>query len=443
MAWYRTGTVTVTNNSNVITGTGTAWMDAVSIGETFLGPDSQVYEITSIVSGTSLRVSPNYKGPTAANQSYAVMPTQSYIRDLAAQAAELVNSYATVRDTAGKGKFAAGTAAAPSLRATADEDTGVNLPGSNVLEFITGGTVRATLNSAGVMNFSVSPTAPTPAAGANNTAIQTTAGSLLQMKQYGLGQERFGEVASGYPKVLPSSIGNGSPTTFITAEAADSQASGNAPVSGEAFSGVSVSRGLRPVQLGVSGAGAGASAWYRGYSTAGPVLADWKRLADLNSPAFTGAPSAPNLRLTNSLSSNANTLDYYEEGAFTPTLVGTTAAGTNTYAINAGRYTRIGGVVFWTAVIELSSTSGMTGQLRLNGLPFSVANARVARGAVTIGYYSNLSDTAAYDFRAFHNVAAATVDFLKRAVGVTTSGAFPASEVGNTSQIYLSGHYEV
>ena len=55
MAWYRTGTVAVTNNSNVVTGTGTSWVDGASIGETFLGPDAQVYEITSIVSGTSCR----------------------------------------------------------------------------------------------------------------------------------------------------------------------------------------------------------------------------------------------------------------------------------------------------------------------------------------------------------------------------------------------------
>ena len=139
MAWYRTGTVAVTNNSNVVTGTGTSWVDGASIGETFLGPDAQVYEITSIVSGTSLRISPNYKGGTATAQAYAIMPTQGYLRDLAAQAAALVNSYQAVRDGAGAGKFAAGTAAAPSVRGAADENTGLNLPGSDVLQLVTGG----------------------------------------------------------------------------------------------------------------------------------------------------------------------------------------------------------------------------------------------------------------------------------------------------------------
>lgn len=142
MAWYRTGTVAVTNNSNVITGTGTSWVDGAAVGETFLGPDAQVYEITSIVSGTSLRISPNYKGSTATVQAYAIMPTQGYLRDLAAQAAALVNSYQAVRDGAGAGKFAAGTAAAPSLRGAADENTGLNFPGADILQLITNGVVR-------------------------------------------------------------------------------------------------------------------------------------------------------------------------------------------------------------------------------------------------------------------------------------------------------------
>lgn len=160
MAWYRTGTVAVTNNSNVITGTGTSWVDGAAVGETFLGPDAQVYEITSIVSGTSLRVSPNYKGSTATAQAYAIMPTQGYLRDLAAQAAALVNSYQAVRDGAGAGKFAAGTAAAPSVRGAADENTGLNLPGSDVLQLVTGGVVQLQIAADGTPSGNAVTKAP-------------------------------------------------------------------------------------------------------------------------------------------------------------------------------------------------------------------------------------------------------------------------------------------
>lgn len=168
MAWYRTGTVAVTNNSNIVTGTGTSWVDGAAIGETFLGPDAQVYEITSIVSGTSLRISPNYKGSTATAQAYAIMPTQGYLRDLAAQAAALVNSYQAVRDGAGAGKFPAGTTTGsgqtlqliPSVRGAADENTGLNLPGGDVLQLVTGGVAHLQIGPDGTPSGNAVTKAP-------------------------------------------------------------------------------------------------------------------------------------------------------------------------------------------------------------------------------------------------------------------------------------------
>ena len=150
MGWYRTGTATVTNNSATVTGVGTDWVEGAALGETFLGPDGQCYEITQILGATSMRISPNYKGSTAAAQAYAIMPTRGDLEELTAEAAKLIASYAAIRDGAGKGKFAAGTVAAPSLRGAADEDTGVNLPGGNVLDLIAGGAVKAKVNSAGL-----------------------------------------------------------------------------------------------------------------------------------------------------------------------------------------------------------------------------------------------------------------------------------------------------
>jgi hypothetical protein len=41
----------------------------------------------------------------------------------------------------------------------------------------------------------------------------------------------------------------------------------------------------------------------------------------------------------------ANELDDYEEGTFTPTVLGSTTAGTGTYTSRGGIYTKIGNVV--------------------------------------------------------------------------------------------------
>lgn len=185
MAWYRAGTVAVSNNSNVVTGAGTSWVDAAALGETFLGPDGQVYEITSIVSATSLRISPNYKGSTASAQSYAIMPTQGYLRDLAAAAAALVASYQGVRDGTGSGKFPAGTAAAPSMRAAADENTGVNLPGADVLQLVTAGVVRMSIAADGTPSGDVVTKAPVSTA--QQQAIAAVAAAAVPLAAVGAG----------------------------------------------------------------------------------------------------------------------------------------------------------------------------------------------------------------------------------------------------------------
>ncbi|WP_288639203.1 hypothetical protein [uncultured Comamonas sp.] len=183
MSWYRVGTVNVANGSSAVVGVGTAWVQAASVGETFLGPDSNVYEITAINSNTSLSISPAYKSGTSTAQSYAIMPTQGYLRDLAAQAAALVASYASVRDGAGQGKFAAGTATAPSLRGAADENTGINLPGNDILQLITAGLVRLQIAADGTPTGVF--TEKLPVSTATQTAINNLAAACVALTNVG------------------------------------------------------------------------------------------------------------------------------------------------------------------------------------------------------------------------------------------------------------------
>lgn len=75
---------------------------------------------------------------------------------------------------------------------------------------------------------------------------------------------------------------------------------------------------------------------------------------------------------TQSASSDANTLDDYEEGTFTPTVVGGSTAGTTTYTNQFGRYVKIGNLVYVQINIQVTAMTG-TGALRF-GLPFTVAS---------------------------------------------------------------------
>jgi len=86
---------------------------------------------------------------------------------------------------------------------------------------------------------------------------------------------------------------------------------------------------------------------------------------------------------TQSASSNANTLDDYEEGSFTATLTCTTS-GTITLSYNTLYYTKIGRQVTITGYLEVSSVSSPVGYVRLNGLPFTVANLSIQRVPLNI-----------------------------------------------------------
>jgi hypothetical protein len=76
---------------------------------------------------------------------------------------------------------------------------------------------------------------------------------------------------------------------------------------------------------------------------------------------------------TQSASTNANTLDDYEEGTWTPTISGTTLAGTGTYSVQTGSYTKIGRLVMVTASLNWSVHTG-TGSMTITNLPFASGN---------------------------------------------------------------------
>ncbi|NAZ60480.1 phage head spike fiber domain-containing protein [Aeromonas caviae] len=97
--WQRTGNVTVTNGSKIITGFGTKWKTGtlpIQKGHTFYGPDNFAYEVDTVVSDESLTLVEAYRGGTLANQGYRIDITRtSTISQFAADLASLVGKYRT------------------------------------------------------------------------------------------------------------------------------------------------------------------------------------------------------------------------------------------------------------------------------------------------------------------------------------------------------------
>jgi hypothetical protein len=113
-------------------------------------------------------------------------------------------------------------------------------------------------------------------------------------------------------------------------------------------------------------------------------------------------------------SSDANTLDDYEEGTFTPTIIGTSTAGTGTYSVQSGTYTKVGRLVSCQIFLDWTAHTG-TGDMRISGLPFQVSSASNYFAAAAIGYFSNVSLSAG-------NIA---TGYAINATSVITLGQYP------------------
>lgn len=108
------------------------------------------------------------------------------------------------------------------------------------------------------------------------------------------------------------------------------------------------------------------------------------------SPTFTGQATIPTINLTGgqitfpatqSASSDANTLDDYEEGTWTPTIVGSTSGSATIGALNAARYIKIGKqVTIWTDMQSISKNT-LNGIARLS-LPFTASTGSYPTGVM-------------------------------------------------------------
>jgi hypothetical protein len=75
---------------------------------------------------------------------------------------------------------------------------------------------------------------------------------------------------------------------------------------------------------------------------------------------------------TQNASANANTLDDYEEGTFTPSLTFGGGSTGLTYSIQQGGYIKVGQLVYCSIQINISNKGINTGPVSVNGLPFSI-----------------------------------------------------------------------
>ena len=157
-------------------------------------------------------------------------------------------------------------------------------------------------------------------------------------------------------------------------------------------------------------------------------------------PSHSGNVAFP---ATQVASADANTLDDYEEGTWTPEFYGSGTAGTWVYnAANGGTYTKIGNRVFCNFALIVSSNSvAPTTKMRIKGFPFTV-NGVQSRGGASVGYYANLA-IAEQTLTISVYEGGATGGFCADATATGTSTTADVGVFSATSQIYGTLEYIV
>ena len=164
------------------------------------------------------------------------------------------------------------------------------------------------------------------------------------------------------------------------------------------------------------------------------------------SPTFTGQATIPTINLTGgqiafpatqSASADANTLDDYEEGTWTP-VIASTGGGTNTYTRQNSKYTKVGRLVAVEIDVRLNVNSMSTGDLTLTGLPFATG-AVVYTGFI---FSAPTTTSAAYSITGYILTGASTIQ-LERVTAAGTSATLTKATFASGEALAFTFSYTV
>jgi hypothetical protein len=162
------------------------------------------------------------------------------------------------------------------------------------------------------------------------------------------------------------------------------------------------------------------------------------------SPTFTGQATIPTINLTGgqitfpatqSASADANTLDDYEEGTWTPSIIGSTTAGTGTYTTQQGTYTKIGNIVKFQAEIVWTAHTG-TGQVQVANYPFT---STAETSPISITLYGGSTFTSGNFIQAYKNPSNTNSGTAQ----TSSASVFSSVSISNAGTYIANGVYKV
>jgi len=187
---------------------------------------------------------------------------------------------------------------------------------------------------------------------------------------------------------LSSTVANGTTTPVITLQVPTASASNRGALSAADWT--TFNSKVTMTYPGSGIANSTGSAWGTSYSTTGSGTV----VALATSPSFTTPTLGAALATSIKFGSGA-VLSSYEEGSWTPTLIGSTTNPSVTYGLQRGIYTRVGRVVTVSCFLSWSAFSGGSGNVGFGNLPFTIESSVGSSFAGSIALFDGFTLSAA------------------------------------------------
>jgi hypothetical protein len=248
--------------------------------------------------------------------------------------------------------FSDGSAAAPSITNLDDTNTGIFFPAADTIAFAEGGAEVARFDSSGNLLVGITSN--------GQNAKLNVQGGYAYFQESGSAAELY--IRSGYNTTDAAiQVVSNDPLLFVTNNSERMRINAGAPI--------------------LCLAGGSTSATGTGI-------------------AFPASQSA---------SSDANTLDDYEEGLWTPVINGGYTTSRN---ISAGTYVKVGSLVYVHCQLDLTTSNSGSGAFFISGLPFTSFNTNNHGQALALGALFNWNiNNSAYQIGARVNDSSASIYF--------------------------------
>jgi hypothetical protein len=132
---------------------------------------------------------------------------------------------------------------------------------------------------------------------------------------------------------------------------------------------------------------------------------------------------------TQSPSADANTLDDYEEGTWTPAYAGS-GGGTQGSGTSTGNYTKIGNLVVCYGIIAFAKST-LSGNITLTGLPFTLNSSSGSGSASVNSVYRWATDMPNFTMAPIDNTT--TCDIYKNATNADPQTSVTATDMVDTA----------